>query len=111
MVAADRGTDVLKREGRMLKRLLLTSVIAWFAIALPQNAEATTLPDGTRVTVRLVGYIDSNRSQAGDALEFVVTKDVMADGNLVIRKGTRVNGVVLRAKRSHWGFVSHHAKL
>jgi hypothetical protein len=36
-----------------------------------------------------------------------VTEDVVADGALVIRKGTAVVGVVAKARAASWGFLGH----
>jgi hypothetical protein len=84
--------------------VLLCTVIA------PQGAAASAaqLPDGTRVQVRLVTFINSDDSKAGDAIEFVVVRDVVVDDVVVIAQGTRVLGTVVKARRARRGFASHH---
>jgi hypothetical protein len=72
---------------------------------------AATLRDGTPVQVRLEGVIDSERSKAGDAIVFVVTRDVIVDGQVLIARGARVAGRIARAQSASHGFTSRSAKL
>src|SRR5262245_49793304 len=59
-----------------------------------------------------MGFIDSERSVCGEPLRFVVTRDVVAGDHILIRRGTSVAAVVVKARRAKWGwFLPHHAKL
>jgi hypothetical protein len=75
------------------------------ALLVPATASATRLPDGTRIRVRLLHPITSETSKDGQPLEFVVVSDVVVDGEVVIAKGTRVAGTIVKAKRARWGFL------
>lgn len=78
---------------------------------LPTPAFAGQLPDGTPISVRLVGFIDSERSKPGDPVAFVVAKDIVAGEQILVGRGTPVSGIVVQARRVHWGFSRHRAKL
>src|SRR5262249_40182573 len=86
---------------------ILTSLI----LTLPSTASAAQLTDGTVIHVRLVNAINSERSTTGDEVRFVVTRDVLAAGEVLIRKGTAVAGTVVKARRASWGWVEHDARL
>lgn len=96
----------------------MTSHVAWIGLLLflmtltASTLSAAELRDGTRIQVRLLTFISSEESKEGDPIEFVVTKDVVADGRVLIAGGTRVLGSVVKAKRARWGDSSNrHAKL
>src|SRR5262249_33426016 len=65
----------------------------------------------TIVHVRLLSPITSEDSKAGDRIRFVVTKDVIADGVVIIARKTSVAGTVTAARRASWGFIWHRAVL
>src|SRR5438128_258113 len=96
----------------MSRQLLVSALLLSVAPLVPSTASAAQLPDGTRVPVRLLSFIDSESSRAGDAVTFIVTKDVVVAGKLVIGRATRVSGVIVKARPARWGFFSHdHASL
>jgi len=72
---------------------------------------AAELRDGTPVPVRLVGMINSETTNPGQPLVFVVTEDVRIGGAVVITRGTPVAGLVTRARRAHWGFTNDKPRL
>jgi hypothetical protein len=60
----------------------------------------------------MLGIIDSESARGGQPIAFVITHDVVADGQVVVRRGTHVNGVVVKAQPAHWGAFHHdHAEL
>jgi len=69
------------------------------------------LPDGTSIRVRLVGVVNTDRAQKGDPLEFVVMKDVVIGNQVLIARGARVTGQVVKAQRASAGWRPRHAKL
>jgi hypothetical protein len=84
----------------------LTFVIACVcACGVTSPASAGRLQDGTVVPVRMVGIINSETSNAGQPLVFVVTDDVVIDGAVAIKRGTAVAGEVTRVRRAKWGFT------
>jgi len=85
----------------------------WLAcLAAPSAASAAELRDGTPVPVRLVGVINSETTQSAQPLEFLVTRDVVgSNGEVLIKRGTPVAGVVTKSRRARWGFTNRKPKL
>jgi len=81
-----------------------------FVIAAVSAATAVQVPDGTPVPVRLLRPIDSQTAKVGDPLTFIVSRDVVVDGTLVIRRGARVFAEVVKARPAHWSSL-HGGKL
>ena len=90
-------------------------VILAIAMALAALDASTVfgaeLRDSTRITVRLVGGVDSESAKVGQLLQFLVMNDVIVDDALLIRKDTTVVGEVVRARRVHWGFTHRKPRL
>lgn len=75
---------------RFLFALLITSLIA----------SAMEIPAGRTVRVRLGQTVSSAKSRPGDRWEGTLASDVVVNGNVVARKGARVQGIVSDAKSS-----------
>jgi hypothetical protein len=90
-----------------LRRLLVPLFVVW----LPSSAAAARLSDGTPIRVRILGVITSETSIAGDPLEFVVVRDVVRDGEVVIPRGARVSGAVVDARRMSVGWSTQPGRL
>jgi len=101
------GTTAGLRHGKTA--LMVLTIAGGLLAASP--AAAAHLREGTRVPVRMTSTINSESSQAGDPVAFVVTSDVVVDGAVVIARGTPVAGWLLKVQRRSWGFISHDAKL
>ena len=101
------GARVLLHCEHMAQPFVVLAALAMNALAAGLAASAE-LADGTAVSMRLLRPINSETSRAGDPLEFVVTKDVMSGGQIVISRGTKVAGVLVKVKRAHWGFSGDH---
>jgi hypothetical protein len=69
--------------GNTLKRFHVTA-------AQPQSQ--VTVPAGTRILVRMVDSIDSNRNKAGDKFTATLETNLMAADTVVVRKGATVYG-------------------
>jgi hypothetical protein len=94
-----------------IRNVVAFTSLAWLMLAVP-NAVAADLPDGTIVHLRLVSPITSELTKAGDTIRFVVDRDVIIDGAVVIARKTPAVGTVVAARRASRGdFVVHHAKL
>jgi hypothetical protein len=94
------------------RNLLAATGLAWLMLSIaPASVAAAQLLEGTVVHVRLIGPITSEGAKAGDRIGFVVTRDVIADGVVVIPRGTPAGGAVVAARRSSWGFIRHRAVL
>jgi hypothetical protein len=90
--------------------LIAATAIALSLIVATASA-AAQLPDSTRVSVRLIGGITSETTTTGQSLQFVVMNDVVVGNEVLIRKDTPVVGVVVRARRVHWGFTHRKPRL
>jgi hypothetical protein len=64
----------------------------------PVCAAERRLPDGARVSVRLMEQISSATMKDHDPVNFAVIEDVVVDGEVVIKQGTPVRGVVVEAE-------------
>ena len=94
------------------RNLLAATGLAWLMLyTTPASVAAAQLLDGTVVHVRLLSPISSEDAKAGDRIGFIVIRDVVADGVVVIPRGTPAEGAVVRAQRSSWGFTRHRAVL
>jgi hypothetical protein len=87
------------------------SAIVLLATLASSTSFAAELRDSTRISVRLVGGIDSESAKVGQLLQFVVMNDVVADDAILIRRDTVVVGEVVRARRVHWGFTHKKPRL
>jgi hypothetical protein len=104
------GGDV-KRACISVGTLIAATAIALSAMVDTVSAAAAQLPDSTRVSVRLIGGITSETTTTGQSLQFVVINDVVVGNEVLIRKDTPVVGVVVRARRVHWGFTHRKPRL
>jgi len=92
--------------------LLSATALACLALSTaPASAATAQLLDGTVVQMRLISPISSEDAKAGDKLRFVVTRDVVVDGVVLIARGTPADGAVVAARRASWGFIPHKAAL
>jgi len=67
------------------------------ASVLAQPVEELRIPDGTRVSVRLLQSISSETSKQGDSVSFEVIEDVSVNGHVVIKQGAPARGAILEA--------------
>jgi type IV secretory pathway VirB10-like protein len=96
---------MIARRTGIASLLLLVTLTA-------SRVSAGQLRDGTRIPVRLLSFISSETSKEGDPVEFVVTTDVVANGQVLIPRGTRVLGSIVKARQARWGFsANRHARL
>jgi len=91
---------------------LAAAGLAWLMLSIaPLSAATGQLLDGTIVQLRLLSPITSEDARAGDRIHFVVTRDVVVDGEVIIPRGTPADGAVVTARRASWGFIWHKAAL
>ena len=75
----------------------IQSTLAFFLLAGLAAAEIT-VPDGTKLRVRLDQSISSGTAEQGQAVELSVTEAVKVNGLIVIADGARVIGTVTEAQ-------------
>jgi hypothetical protein len=91
---------------------LLVAAVSLIPVLTPAVAAGSELLDGTAIVVRLAQPISSENSANGQVLDFVVTQDVVSGNEVLIKRGTRVTGEIVEARRASWKFTHHHhAKL
>ena len=96
----------------MARPLPLRAWLPVVALLAPSGVSAVQLSDGTPVIVRLLRPINSETSKSGQSLEFVVTSDVIVDGEVLITRGTRAVGMIVESRRARWRFSDHdHPRL
>jgi len=81
-------------------RRTLAAVVICTLITQPilAQAGARRLPDGTKVPLRLMETISSGTAKDGDPVNFTVVEDIVADGEVIIKQGTPVRGVIVQAQ-------------
>lgn len=92
-------------SGKETHRLLAValSIIFWVAFCIPSSvlAEAkdpkVILKAGTVVALRLTETVDSKTKNVGDTVMLEVTREVKANGHIVIDVGARAMGEVVRS--------------
>ena len=67
-------------------------------LTMPVGAAERRLADGTRISVRLMEPLSSATLKDNDPVNFAVVEDVMVDGEVVIKQGTPVRGVIVDAE-------------
>lgn len=67
----------------------------------PQPAKLTaTVPAGSVLTVRLLDTLNTERNQAGDLFRASLQEPIISDGNVVVPRGTTVEGRVVDAQQA-----------
>jgi tRNA pseudouridine-54 N-methylase len=75
----------------------LVASLSALQCAEPALAAERRLPDGTRIPVRVMQQISSATVKDSDPVNFAVVEDVVVDGQVVIKQGTPVRGVIVDA--------------
>ncbi len=71
----------------------------WMTMILAASAAAqVTIPDGTRVRVRLEQTLTSETAEEGQPVDFVVTEEVRVGDAIVIANGARATGAITQAE-------------
>src|SRR5262245_31877554 len=78
----------------------LRVLAAVLVLSLAASAANTTIPAGTRVTVRLSQSIRSETANTGDTFDGAVANDVVMNGATIAHAGDPVKGKVTHAKSS-----------
>jgi PEGA domain len=75
-----------------------------FLLSAALVAAQVTVPDGTKIRVRLDQMLSSGTADQGQTVELSVTEPVKIDGQVVIPEGSRVTGTVTEAQeKRHMG--------
>jgi hypothetical protein len=77
--------------------LVLVCAIAIAPFAAAAQPSERRVEDGTKLSVRLMEALSSGTAEAGQSVTFEVLDDVLLDGQVVIRQGTPVKGVIQEA--------------
>ena len=76
--------------------VFVAAAVAPFVLA--QSTETYTVPDGTRIQVRLETSLNSKTHRTGDRFTAKVVEAIMVNGKEVIPAGTTVEGRVAEVK-------------
>jgi hypothetical protein len=94
MLARSRATGVLA----LSVLLTITSLHAWTQRA--SKSVAANSDTATHASAELAsGKLDSAKSKTGDQVTLNLTQDVKSNGQVVLKKGTRITGVVRNVKQ------------
>lgn len=72
-------------------------------------AQSINLLEGTALSLTLTTDISSKEAKRGDPVGFMVEKDVVIDGQVLIKQGTEAKGSIIFAEKS--GYLGHSGKL
>jgi len=90
-----------------------TAVAAPAPISVPALAPAAksgaVVPEGTRILVRMIDGIDSEKNHVGDHFRATLESNVEQNGAIVVRRGTDVYGQLSNVQGA--GHLSGHAEL
>jgi hypothetical protein len=75
------------------------STSAPFQPAVPANAKAVFVPEGTKLTAVTTEKISSKTAEVGDPVILKVKEPVVVDGVIVIDKGATVKGSIVTAEK------------
>ena len=77
--------------------------------AIPAIAQNVTLPEGSTLSLLLAKEVSSKDATRGETVNFTVEKDVVVDGQTLIKQGTEAKGSVIYAEKV--GYLGHSGKL
>lgn len=75
----------------------LTLLFGWGLTLLPSTQQPLILADGTPVRVRLNRNLSSAEARVGDQVDFDVVEDILANGVVIIQRGSKVLGTITDA--------------
>jgi len=87
----------MKKRGVICQGFILLFVL--FLSPISQAATDTVLPEGTRITLQLNNPLSTKLNSEGDTFTAVVTMPVYLGNQMVIPKGSVVNGSISRILR------------
>jgi hypothetical protein len=86
------------------------SLAVFFALAsIGVFAQDVTLPEGTALSLTFANDTSSKDAKKGDVVSFSLDKDVIVDGQVLIKQGTEATGRVIYAEKR--GYMGHSGKL
>jgi hypothetical protein len=89
--------------------VLLAGMVASATTLYAGGSDSFTIPDRTPIHVTLDQTLATNKNKAGDHFEATVNRPVVVNGNTVIPKGARVDGIVVDARKA--GYLKGKADL
>jgi YMGG-like Gly-zipper len=75
----------------------------------PEDRSKITVPEGTRILVRMIDSVDSERNHVGDHFRASLETNLEQDGYILARRGTEVYGELANVKGA--GHLTGHAEL
>src|SRR5215467_6355135 len=101
-------------KARMIGAALLALLMTGLAMAQDapkvetQNNAPVTIPlaPGTAINASLVGTIDSEKSKPGDEVNAIVSESVVYQRSVLLPKGSRITGRVVRTGNDSDGSTS-----
>jgi hypothetical protein len=82
-----------------LTKLAVIILICWGGAATQSSLLAATIPAGTPLVVRTAGAISSHATP-GRSFSAKLDQDVVINGNVVLRAGTRFSGIIASSRGS-----------
>ena len=76
-----------------MKTLIISTILASFALG-----QQITIPEGTKIRVRLDQTITSATADEGQTVELSVTEPIRVGGIVVVAEGARVTGTITQAR-------------
>lgn len=82
-----------------------------YAVPISRLSPTKGIPAGARFGVRLTQELSSLKTHEGDTVKTVSITPVVVDGEILIPKGSIVEGTVVKANNVGWGFKHETASL
>jgi len=100
-----------KKEGTIMRSKVILSLLLIAVLSLGSFAYAAevTIKAGTPIPVRLLDDLSSETATAGQLVRFETTRNIIIDGNVVIKAGSEVIGEVTYAQKT--GSLGKEGKL
>lgn len=88
---------------RLLSAALIVSAMASTAAgqspaSVPSNSASVGVPQGTALVAELAKSIDARKAKAGEAVKARIVQDVLANGRILIHRGSKVLGHITTAR-------------
>ena len=80
-----------------MRNSFLTSAALLLSMTVAQNKSKVTVPAGTRILVRMIDFVDSNRDKTGYRFTASLETNLQADDIVVAPRGTTVHGRLAQA--------------
>lgn len=92
-------------------RIAAAVVVLTMACPFAAQARTVAVPWGTEVVAKFIDDVEPSKIQVGDNLLLAVDKDVVVDGQVVIKQGARIRAEVADSKKKGYAGQSGRVRI